>query len=81
MVEAGYNYTPAAKSLTAAANESEVDELTRKIERLSLNYTTLASALTSQSASNNNDNQQEKGKEIINQEIFTTTTVQTEQQK
>ena len=59
LVEAGYNYTPAAKSLTAVANETEVDELTRKIERLSLNYATLASALTSQSASNNNDNQRQ----------------------
>src|SRR5436305_15300191 len=59
LVEAGYNYTSAAKSLTAGANETEVDELTKKIEQLSLNYATLASALTFQTALNNNNNQRQ----------------------
>ena len=54
LVEAGYQYTPAAKGL-AAGNDTEVDELTKKIEQLSLNYATLASALAVQPVSNNTD--------------------------
>src|SRR5581483_6356928 len=49
LVEAGYNYTPTAKSLTSG-NDAEVDDLTKRIEQLSLNYATLASALAVQTS-------------------------------
>jgi hypothetical protein len=67
-VETGYNYipskdviipTPANTSMGIATSSTsqEVDELTKKIEQLSLNYATLASALVIQPARNtNNDN-------------------------
>src|SRR5581483_2784958 len=58
LVEAGYNYTP-AKSLTSGTNDLKVDELTKKIEQLSLNYANLASALTVQTVQNNNNNQRQ----------------------
>ena len=44
-VETGYNYTP-----TITNNNNEIDELTKKIEQLSLNYTNVASALAVQLA-------------------------------
>ena len=48
-VETGYNFkTPLEKSDT----KDEVDELTKKIEQLTLNYATIASALAVQPASN-----------------------------
>src|SRR5436190_23926818 len=48
-VETGYNFkTPLGTSDT----KDEVDELTKKIEQLTLNYTTIASALAVQPASN-----------------------------
>ena len=48
-VETGYNFkTPLGKSDT----KDEVDELTKKIEQLTLNYATIASALAVQPASN-----------------------------
>src|SRR5256886_1132313 len=48
-VETGYNFkTPLGKSDT----KDEVDELTKKIEQLTLNYATIASALTVQSSPN-----------------------------
>ena len=51
-VETGYNFkTPLEKSDA----KDEVDELTKKIEQLSLNYTTLVSALAVQPAQNNRD--------------------------
>ena len=55
LVEAGYKYTPTAKSLTPG-NDAEVDDLTKKIEQLSLNYATLASALAVQTSSTANNN-------------------------
>ena len=48
-VETGYNFkTPLGKSDT----KDEVNELTKKIEQLTLNYATIASALAVQPASN-----------------------------
>src|SRR5688572_10362440 len=48
-VETGYNFkTPLGNS-----NTTEVDELTRKIEQLSLNYATLTSALAVQPVNDN----------------------------
>ena len=49
-VETEYNYAP-----TVTNNNNEVDELTKKIEQLSLNYATLASALVAQPAQSNRD--------------------------
>ena len=52
-VEIGYNYTPSKEIVTASTANQEVDELTKKIEQLSLNYATLASALAVQPVQNN----------------------------
>ena len=49
LVEAEFNYAP-AKDLTEKAHEAEIDDLTKKIEQLSINYATLASALVAQPA-------------------------------
>lgn len=54
LVEAGYNYTP-VKGVEHNTN-SEIDDLTKKIEHLSLNYATLTSALTAQPVRNNANN-------------------------
>src|SRR4051812_39896733 len=56
LVEAEYNYTPANR--IGYNQGSKVDDLTKKIEQLSLNYATLASALAVQPAENihNNNN-------------------------
>src|SRR3954453_3588323 len=54
IVEAGYNYTPSKD--TKYGSNPEVDDLTKKIEQLSLNYATLTSALTVQPAGNNANN-------------------------
>ena len=56
LVEAGFNYAP-AKDLTEKAHEAEIDDLTKKIEQLSINYATLASALVAQPAQQPNRNQ------------------------
>jgi gag-polyprotein putative aspartyl protease/Zinc knuckle len=53
VVEAGYNYAPAKESMFGNQND-EVDDLNKRIEQLSLNYATLASALAIQPANNNN---------------------------
>src|SRR3954470_10883439 len=44
-VETGYNY-----ALTITNNNNDIDELTKKIEQLSLNYANVASALAVQPA-------------------------------
>ena len=44
-VETGYNYAPIITN-----NNNEIDELTKKIEQLSLNYANVASALAVQPA-------------------------------
>ena len=49
-VENGYNYTPAKET---NAQETEIDELTKKIEKLTLHYADIASVLTAQSTPNN----------------------------
>ena len=46
-VETGYHYVPSRESLNDSKSD-EVDDLTKKIEQLTLNYATLASALTVQ---------------------------------
>src|SRR5579871_6918171 len=53
LVEAGFNYAPTP---TLGSSQTEVDELTKKIEQLSLNYANLASVLTVQVAPNNSNN-------------------------
>lgn len=59
LVEAGYNYAPAKETtLGGYKHESEVDDLTKKIEQLTLNYATLASALTVQPAQNQSNPRQ-----------------------
>src|SRR3954447_6462071 len=59
VVETGYDYVP-AKGTTAAfgthKQDNEVDNLTKKIEQLSLNYVTLASALAVQPTTNRQNN-------------------------
>ena len=58
LVEAGYNYAPSKES---GPNQSpEVDDLTKKIEQLSLNYATLTSALVAQPIRNANDNNNDR---------------------
>ena len=54
LVEVEYNYTP-SKDTTMRGNkhETEVNDLFKKIEQLSLNYATLASALAIQPVQNN----------------------------
>ena len=54
LVEAEYNYTP-SKDTTMRGNKhkTEVNDLYKKIEQLSLNYATLASALAIQPVQNN----------------------------
>ena len=49
-VENGYNYTPAKET---NVQETEIDELTKKIEKLTLHYADIASVLTAQSTQNN----------------------------
>ena len=49
LIETGYNYVPTP--VTTSAKDTEVDELTKKIEQLTLNYANLASALTVQTSS------------------------------
>src|SRR4051794_12999949 len=54
-VETGYNYAP-----TVTNNNNEIDELTKKIEQLSLNYANVVSTLAVQLATqifNNNRGQ------------------------
>ena len=51
LVEAGFNYAPAKDlAIGEKAHEAEIDDLTKRIEQLSLNYATLASALVAQPA-------------------------------
>src|SRR3954447_5769302 len=52
IVETGYNYVPSKETTNFRNTTQEVDELTKKIEQLSLNYATLTSALTAQPARN-----------------------------
>ena len=52
IVETGYNYVLSKETTNFRNTTQEVDELTKKIEQLSLNYTTLTSALTAQPARN-----------------------------
>jgi len=49
LIETGYNYVSAPT--TTSVKNAKVDELTKRIEQLSLNYANLASALTMQTAS------------------------------
>ena len=58
VVENGYNYAPTRDDLRES-KQDEVDELTRKIEQLSLNYATITSALAAQPAQNNYRNQRD----------------------
>ena len=48
LIETGYNYVPTPAATTI--KDTEVDELTKKIEQLTLNYANLASALTVQTS-------------------------------
>src|SRR2546421_10735093 len=48
LIETGYNYVPTPVATTI--KDTEVDELTKKIEQLTLNYANLASALTVQTS-------------------------------
>jgi len=48
LIETGYNYVPTPAATTT--KDTEVDELTKKIEQLTLNYANLASALTVQTS-------------------------------
>src|ERR1044071_3470912 len=49
-IKNGYNYTPAKET---NAQETEIDELTKKIEKLTLHYADIASVLTAQSTPSN----------------------------
>jgi hypothetical protein len=56
IVETGYNYIPTGGTPTAFGGHKadfEIDELSKKIEQLSLNYATLTTALTAQPAQSN----------------------------
>ena len=52
IVETEYNYVSSKETTNFGNTTQEVDELTKKIEQLSLNYTILTSALTAQPARN-----------------------------
>jgi len=56
-VETGYNYAP-----TVTNNNNEIDELTKKIEQLSLNYANVVSALTVQPANQTFNNNREQNR-------------------
>ena len=62
LVETEYNYAPSATTTTfenpTPVSNLEVDELTKRIQELLLNYATLASAMTAQPTRNNRNNNQ-----------------------
>ena len=65
LIETGYNYVPNPAATTI--KETEVDELTKKIEQLTLNYANLASALTVQTSQafrrDNRDNRDNRNRQ------------------
>src|SRR4051794_40129440 len=66
IVETGYNYVPFKETTNFGNTTQEVDELTKKIEQLSLNYTILISPLTAQPARNT----YQQGQRIRSQRFF-----------
>jgi hypothetical protein len=65
LIETGYNYVPTPAATTT--KDTEVDELTKKIEQLTLNYANLASALTVQTSQafrrDNRDNRDNRNRQ------------------
>src|SRR5581483_6193302 len=65
LIETGYNYVPTPTTTTT--KDTEVDELTKKIEQLTLNYANLASALTVQTSQafrrDNRDNRDNRSRQ------------------